>query len=92
MDFGRFEAFWASFEEDLKGGRASEMLKEMSGELEFEEMIDGLLKCRGPASKTDIIAIRRRFLRFRRLSERLKARLLVRMMTAVCEKLGIRDV
>ena len=32
---------------------------DMSGELEFEEMIDGLLKCRGPASKTDIIAIRR---------------------------------
>lgn len=31
---------------------------DMSGELEFEEMIDGLLKCRGPASKTDIIAIR----------------------------------
>ena len=24
----------------------------------IEEMIDGLLKCRGPASKTDIIAIR----------------------------------
>ena len=60
----RFEAFWASFEEDLKGGTASEMLKDMSGELEFEEMIDGLLKCRGPASKTDIIAIRRRFLAF----------------------------
>ncbi|CAK9049990.1 L type [Durusdinium trenchii] len=50
---------------------------DMSGELEFEEMIDGLLKCRGPASKTDIIAIR------------LKARLLVRMMTAICQKLGI---
>ncbi|CAE7555982.1 unnamed protein product [Symbiodinium natans] len=28
---------------------------DLSGELEFEEMIDGLLKCRGPASKTDII-------------------------------------
>jgi len=53
---------------------------DMSGELEFEEMIDGLLKCRGPASKTDIIAIR------------LKARLLVRMMTAICSKLGIKDV
>lgn len=53
---------------------------DMSGELEFEEMIDGLLKCRGPASKTDIIAIR------------LKARLMVRMMTAICSKLGIKDV
>lgn len=53
---------------------------DMSGELEFEEMIDGLLKCRGPASKTDIIAIR------------LKARLLVRMLTAICSKLGIKDV
>eukprot|EP00913_Durusdinium_trenchii_P024092 g22627.t1 len=31
---------------------------DLSGELEFEEMVDGLLKCRGPASKTDIIAIR----------------------------------
>eukprot|EP00435_Cladocopium_sp_Y103_P018739 s1457_g4.t1 len=31
---------------------------DLSGVLEFEEMIDGLLKCRGPASKTDIIAIR----------------------------------
>jgi len=50
---------------------------DLSGELEFEEMIDGLLKCRGPASKTDIIAIR------------LKTRLLVRMMNKVCEKLGI---
>ncbi|CAE7909947.1 CACNA1F, partial [Symbiodinium necroappetens] len=50
---------------------------DLSGELEFEEMIDGLLKCRGPASKTDIIAIR------------LKTRLLVRMMNRVCEKLGI---
>ena len=52
---------------------------DLSGELEFEEMIDGLLKCRGPASKTDIIAIR------------LKTRLLVRMMTQVCEKLGIDE-
>lgn len=52
---------------------------DLSGELEFEEMIDGLLKCRGPASKTDIIAIR------------LKTRLLVRMMTQICEKLGIDE-
>ncbi|CAJ1334699.1 unnamed protein product [Effrenium voratum] len=50
---------------------------DLSGELEFEEMVDGLLKCRGPASKTDIIAIR------------LKTALLVRMMTKMCEKLGI---
>ena len=28
------------------------------GELEFDEMVDGLLKCRGPVSKTDIISIR----------------------------------
>lgn len=52
---------------------------DLSGELEFEEMIDGLLKCRGPASKTDIIAIR------------LKTRLLVKMLTQVCEKLGIDE-
>lgn len=52
---------------------------DLSGELEFEEMVDGLLKCRGPASKTDIIAIR------------LKTALLVRMMTRVCDKLGIAD-
>lgn len=50
---------------------------DLSGELEFEEMVDGLLKCRGPVSKTDIIAIR------------LKCSLLIRMMNAVCEKLGI---
>ena len=54
--------------------------KDLSGELEFEEMVDGLLKCRGPVSKTDIIAIR------------LKSSLIVRMMNAVCEKLGIQDV
>lgn len=54
--------------------------KDLSGELEFEEMVDGLLKCRGPVSKTDIIAIR------------LKSSLIVRMMNAVCEKLGIHDV
>eukprot|EP00434_Breviolum_minutum_P021753 symbB.v1.2.019201.t1/scaffold1512.1/size114451/12 len=53
---------------------------DLSGELEFEEMVDGLLKCRGPVSKTDIIAIR------------LKSSLIVRMMNAVCEKLGIQDV
>ncbi|CAJ1381935.1 unnamed protein product [Effrenium voratum] len=51
---------------------------DLSGELEFEEMIDGLLKCRGPASKTDIIAIR------------LKTRHLVRMVTQICEKLRIQ--
>ena len=51
--------------------------EDLSGELEFEEMVDGLLKCRGPVSKTDIIAIR------------LKCSLLIRMMNAVCEKLGI---
>lgn len=50
---------------------------DLSGELEFDEMVDGLLKCRGPASKTDIIAIR------------LKTALVVKMMTKVCEKLGI---
>ncbi|CAK9024954.1 unnamed protein product [Durusdinium trenchii] len=53
---------------------------DLSGELEFEEMVDGLLKCRGPASKTDIIAIR------------LKTALLVKMMTRLCEKLGIDDL
>eukprot|EP00439_Symbiodinium_sp_Y106_P039801 s3872_g4.t2 len=47
--------------------------------LEFEEMIDGLLKCRGPASKTDIIAIR------------LKTSLGVKLLTKICEKLGIQD-
>ena len=52
---------------------------DLSGELEFEEMIDGLLKCRGPASKTDIIAVR------------LKTAFLVRMLLKVCEKLGIED-
>ncbi|CAE7705028.1 Cacna1c [Symbiodinium sp. CCMP2456] len=41
---------------------------DLSGELEFDEMIDGLLKCRGPVSKTDIISIR------------LKTALLVKMM------------
>lgn len=50
---------------------------DLSGELEFEEMVDGLLKCRGPASKTDIIAIR------------LKTRLLVRLMIRICEKFDI---
>mmetsp|Transcript_60749 Transcript_60749/g.142106 ORF Transcript_60749/g.142106 Transcript_60749/m.142106 type:complete len:579 (-) Transcript_60749:79-1815(-) len=52
---------------------------DLSGELEFQEMVDGLLKCRGPASKTDIIAVR------------LKTSLLVKMMTQVCEKLGVQD-
>ena len=52
---------------------------DLSGELEFEEMIDGLLKCRGPASKTDIIAVR------------LKTAFIVRMLLKVCEKLGIED-
>ncbi|CAE7189085.1 Scn11a [Symbiodinium pilosum] len=52
---------------------------DLSGELEFEEMIDGLLKCRGPASKTDIIAIR------------LKTSLGVKMLTKICEKLGVND-
>jgi len=52
---------------------------DLSGELEFEEMIDGLLKCRGPASKTDIIAIR------------LKTSLGVKLLTKICEKLGIQD-
>ena len=50
---------------------------DLSGELEFEEMVDGLIKCRGPASKTDIIAIR------------LKTRLLVRMVAGICEKFDI---
>lgn len=50
---------------------------DLSGELEFEEMVDGLIKCRGPASKTDIIAIR------------LKTRFLVRMVMRICEKLEI---
>jgi len=53
---------------------------DLSGELEFEEMVDGLLKCRGPASKTDIIAIR------------LKTALVVKMLTKLCEKLGIDDI
>ncbi|CAE7656093.1 CACNA1C [Symbiodinium pilosum] len=52
---------------------------DLSGELEFDEMVDGLLKCRGPVSKTDIISIR------------LKTDLLVKMMSQVCEKLGIED-
>jgi len=52
---------------------------DLSGELEFDEMIDGLLKCRGPVSKTDIISIR------------LKTALLVKMMSQVCEKLGIES-
>lgn len=50
---------------------------DLSGVLEFEEMIDGLLKCRGPASKTDIIAIR------------LKTSLLVNMMTRLCRHMGV---
>jgi len=52
---------------------------DLSGELEFEEMVDGLLKCRGPASKTDIIAVR------------LKTAFLVRLVLKICEKLGIED-
>lgn len=55
----------------------SQLTKDLSGELEFEEMVDGLLKCRGPVSKTDIIAIR------------LKSSLIVRQLNAVCDKLGI---
>ncbi|CAJ1339313.1 unnamed protein product [Effrenium voratum] len=51
---------------------------DLSGELDFDEMVDGLIKCRGPVSKTDIIAIR------------LKTVLLVRMMNGICEKLGIQ--
>ena len=34
-----------------------------------QEMIDGLLKCRGPASKTDIIAIRLAWLYQPRLAD-----------------------
>eukprot|EP00434_Breviolum_minutum_P039057 symbB.v1.2.034663.t1/scaffold4514.1/size38623/1 len=52
---------------------------DLSGVLEFEEMIDGLLKCRGPASKTDIIAIR------------LKTSLLVQMMTRLFRHMGLND-
>ena len=81
-------------------------------------MVDGLLKCRGPASKTDIIAAprlscmlprmpdpqkhparpikyqvlslgTRATLCFQMLQVRLKTALLVKMMTGVCEKLGI---
>ena len=52
---------------------------DLSGELEFEEMVDGLLKCRGPASKTDIIAVR------------LKTAFLVRLVLKICERLGIED-
>ncbi|CAK9006155.1 unnamed protein product [Durusdinium trenchii] len=50
---------------------------DLSGVLEFEEMIDGLLKCRGPASKTDIIAIR------------LKTSHLVQLVTRLCAKLDV---
>jgi len=50
---------------------------DLSGELEFDEMVDGLLKCRGPVSKTDIISIR------------LKTALLVKLVTQICDKLGI---
>mmetsp|Transcript_54811 Transcript_54811/g.119933 ORF Transcript_54811/g.119933 Transcript_54811/m.119933 type:complete len:620 (+) Transcript_54811:69-1928(+) len=53
---------------------------DLSGVLEFEEMIDGLLKCRGPASKTDIIAIR------------LKTSLLVNMMTRLCRHMGVDGI
>lgn len=31
---------------------------DLSGELDFGELIDGLMKCRGPVSKNDVIAIR----------------------------------
>ena len=49
----------------------------LDGLLHFDEMVEGMLRCRGPVSKTDIIAVR------------LKTRLLVRMVTKICEKLDI---
>ncbi|CAE7030629.1 Scn11a [Symbiodinium natans] len=52
---------------------------DLSGELEFDEMVDGLLKCRGPVSKTDIISIR------------LKTALLVKMVSQICDKMGIES-
>ena len=49
----------------------------LDGFLHFDEIVEGMLRCRGPVSKTDIIAVR------------LKTRLLVRMVSKICEKLGI---
>eukprot|EP00928_Gymnodinium_smaydae_P042749 TRINITY_DN28752_c0_g1_i2.p1 TRINITY_DN28752_c0_g1~~TRINITY_DN28752_c0_g1_i2.p1 ORF type:complete len:588 (+),score=88.48 TRINITY_DN28752_c0_g1_i2:162-1925(+) len=49
---------------------------DMSGELDFHEIVDGLMKCRGPVSKTDVIAIR------------LKVTHLMRMIMEIHSKLG----
>eukprot|EP00930_Biecheleria_cincta_P035594 TRINITY_DN24476_c0_g1_i1.p1 TRINITY_DN24476_c0_g1~~TRINITY_DN24476_c0_g1_i1.p1 ORF type:complete len:626 (+),score=108.42 TRINITY_DN24476_c0_g1_i1:61-1938(+) len=48
---------------------------DLSGELDFGELIDGLMKCRGPVSKNDVIAIRN------------KVGLLIKMVGKIQEKL-----
>merc|ERR1712137_291930 len=49
---------------------------DMGGELEFGELVDGLMHVRGPIAKIDIVATR------------LSVRYLTRMMECVCHELG----
>lgn len=50
---------------------------DLSGELDFVELIEGLMKCRGPVSKNDVIAIRN------------KVGLLIKMVTQILKHFGI---
>lgn len=50
---------------------------DLSGELDFVELIEGLMKCRGPVSKNDVIAIRN------------KVGLLIKMVTQLLKHFGI---
>eukprot|EP00440_Ansanella_granifera_P049345 gb/GFBE01053464.1/.p1 GENE.gb/GFBE01053464.1/~~gb/GFBE01053464.1/.p1 ORF type:complete len:548 (+),score=121.07 gb/GFBE01053464.1/:1-1644(+) len=52
---------------------------DLSGALEFDELIAGLMKCRGPVSKNDIIAIRN------------KCGYLTKMITEIHDKLGLSE-
>ncbi|CAE7208467.1 CACNA1C [Symbiodinium pilosum] len=53
---------------------------DLSGKLPFSETIEGLMKCRGPVSKTDIISIR------------LRVRYLTRLVQQIHTKLGCPPV
>jgi len=53
---------------------------DLSGKLPFSETIEGLMKCRGPVSKTDIISIR------------LRVRYLTRLVQQIHQKMGCPPV
>eukprot|EP00930_Biecheleria_cincta_P076612 TRINITY_DN63818_c0_g1_i1.p1 TRINITY_DN63818_c0_g1~~TRINITY_DN63818_c0_g1_i1.p1 ORF type:complete len:609 (+),score=113.64 TRINITY_DN63818_c0_g1_i1:66-1892(+) len=52
---------------------------DLSGELDFVELIEGLMRCRGPVSKNDVIAIRN------------KVGLLIKMVTQMLRHFGLDE-